>query len=74
MGAADIILDNLKIENNKEIEEPEKPAGDISTAVLKYAVELAEKVDMSGVMDAVKENFDQALQTAKGCPCKSRIR
>ena len=71
MGAADIILDNLKIENNKEIEEPEKPAGDISTAVLKYAVELAEKVDMSGAMDAVKENFDQALQTAKDVLAKA---
>ncbi len=71
MGAADIILDNLKIENNKEIEEPEEPAGDISTAVLKYAVELAEKVDMSGAMDAVKENFDQALQTAKDVLAKA---
>lgn len=43
----------------------EEPADDISVAVLKYAIELAEKVNMDGVMDSVKENFDNALQTAK---------
>ena len=43
----------------------EEPADDISVAVLKYAIELAEKVNMDGVIDSVKENFDNALQTAK---------
>ena len=65
MGAADIILDNLKIVNNKETEEPEEPAGEISTAILEYAIGLAEGASTDGVVDAVKENFDNALQNAK---------
>lgn len=43
----------------------DEPAEEISVAVLKYSIELAGKVNMDGVMDAVKENFDKALQTAK---------
>ena len=65
MGAADIILDNLRIVNNKETEEPEEPAGEISTAILEYAIGLAEGASTDGVVDAVKENFDNALQNAK---------
>lgn len=65
MGAADIILDNLKIVNNKETEEPEEPVGEISTAILEYAIGLAEGASTDGVVDAVKENFDNALQNAK---------
>ena len=62
MGAADIILDNLKIENNKE---PEEPGEEISTAVLEYVIGLAEGASTDGVVDAVKENFENALQAAK---------
>ena len=43
----------------------DEPADDISVALLEYAIELAGKVNMDGVVDAVKENFDNALQTAK---------
>ena len=46
-------------------EEPVEPSGDISTAVLEYAIELAEGVSTDGVVDAVKENFEKALQNAK---------
>ena len=45
--------------------EPVEPSGDISTAVLEYAIELAEGVSTDGVVDAVKENFENALQNAK---------
>ena len=45
--------------------EPVEPSGDISTAVLEYAIELAESVSTDGVVDAVKENFEKALQNAK---------
>ena len=45
--------------------EPVEPSGDISTAVLEYSIELAEGVNTDGVVDAVKEYFDNALQTAK---------
>ena len=45
--------------------EPVEPSGDISTAVLEYAIELAEGVSTDGVVDAVKENFEKALQNAK---------
>ena len=48
-------------------EEPVEPSGDISTAVLEYAIELAESVSTDGVVDAVKENFEKALRR----PCKS---
>ena len=43
----------------------DEPVTEISTAILEYAIGLAEEVNMDGVMDAVKENFDNALQTAK---------
>ena len=46
-------------------EEPVEPGGDISTAVLEYAIELAEGASTDGVVDAVKENFENALQAAK---------
>ena len=40
----------------------EKP---ISTAVLEYAIELAGGVNTDGVIDTVKENFENALQNAQ---------
>ena len=40
----------------------EKP---ISTAVLEYAIELAGGVNADGVIDTVKENFENALQNAQ---------
>lgn len=43
----------------------DEPADDISVAILEYAIELAGKVNMDGVVDAVKEYFDNALHTAK---------
>ena len=46
-------------------EEPVEPGGDISTAVLEYAIEIAEGISTDGVVDAVKENFENALQAAK---------
>ena len=46
-------------------EEPVEPGGDISTAVLEYAIEIAEGASTDGVVDAVKENFENALQAAK---------
>ena len=35
------------------------------TAVLEYAIELAKDTDTDGVIDAVKENFEKALQNAQ---------
>ena len=44
----------------------QEPEGDISTAVLEYAIELAKGVEISpDVIGAVKENFDAALQNAE---------
>ena len=42
-----------------------EPGEEISTAVLEYAIELAEGASTDGVVDAVKENFENALQAAK---------
>ena len=49
------------------LKENPAPGGEISTAILEYAIELAEGIDIdsSGVIDAVKENFETALQNAK---------
>ena len=46
-------------------EKPEEPDKEISTAVLEYAIELAKDTDTDGVIDAVKENFEKALQNAQ---------
>ena len=46
-------------------ETPEEPDKEISTAVLEYAIELAKDTDTDGVIDAVKENFETALQNAQ---------
>ena len=49
-------------------EEPEpepEPGRELSTAVLEYAVELAENVNTDGVIDAVKLNFEKALKHAR---------
>ena len=48
-----------------------EPGEEISTAVLEYAIELAEGASTDGVVDAVKENFENALQAAKDVLCKS---
>ena len=48
----------------KDAVEPE-PGKEISTAVLEYAIELAADVNTDGVIDAVKVNFENALQTAE---------
>lgn len=50
--------------DEKEPVDPE-PGTEVSTAVLEYAIELAEGVNTDGVVDAVKEYFDNSLQTAK---------
>src|SRR5699024_10846919 len=48
------------------LKETQEPAEELSTAVLEYAIELAEGIDIdSDVVDAVKENFEDALQNAK---------
>ena len=48
------------------LKETQEPAEELSTAVLEYAIELAEGIDIdSDVVDAVKENFENALQNAK---------
>ena len=46
-------------------EDPQEPAGDISTAVLEYALELAENVDTEGVIDSVVEIFNNAKAAAQ---------
>ena len=46
-------------------EDPQEPAGDISTAVLEYALELAENVDTEGVIDSVVEIFNNAKTAAQ---------
>ena len=43
----------------------EEPDEEISTAVLEYAIELAQDVNTDGVLEVVKENFEKALQTAE---------
>ena len=43
----------------------EEPAEEISTAVLEYAIELAGGVNTDGVIDVVRENFENALQNAQ---------
>ena len=43
----------------------DEPAEEISTAVLEYAIELAGGVSTDGVIDVVRENFENALQNAK---------
>lgn len=49
-----------------ESEEPDpEPGKEISTAVLEYAIKLAADVNTDGVIDAVKTNFENALQTAE---------
>ena len=50
--------------DEKEPVDPE-PGTEVSTAVLEYAIELAEGVNTDGVVDAVKDYFDNALQNAK---------
>ena len=42
-----------------------EPAGDISTAVLEYALELAENADTEGVIDSVVEIFNNAKAAAQ---------
>ena len=42
-----------------------EPAGDISTAVLEYALELAENADAEGVIDSVVEIFNNAKAAAQ---------
>ena len=46
-------------------EDPQEPAGDISTAVLEYALELAENADTEGVIDSVVEIFNNAKAAAQ---------
>ena len=46
-------------------EDPQEPAGDISTAVLEYALELAENVDTEGVIDSVVEIFNNTKAAAQ---------
>ena len=43
----------------------DEPAEEISTAVLEYAIELAGGVNTDGVIDVVRENFENALQNAQ---------
>ena len=50
---------------DKEITLPPVYTEKISTAVLEYAIELAERADTDGVVAAVKENFDTALKNAR---------
>ena len=50
---------------DKEITLPPVYTEKISTAVLEYAIELAERADTDGVVAAVKENFDTALNNAR---------
>lgn len=50
--------------DEKDPVDPE-PGTDVSTAVLEYAIGLAEEVNTDGVVDAVKDYFDNALQNAK---------
>ena len=46
-------------------EDPQEPAGDISTAVLEYALELAENLDTEGVIDSVVEIFNNTKAAAQ---------
>ena len=46
-------------------QEPEEPAGEISTSVLEYALELAETADTEGVIDSVAEIFNNAKAAAQ---------
>lgn len=46
-------------------EEPQEPAGDISTAVLEYVLELADKASTENVMDAVAERFEAVKAEAQ---------
>ena len=50
---------------DKEITLPPVYTEKISTAVLEYAIELAERADTDGVVAAVKENFETALKNAR---------
>lgn len=50
---------------DKEIEMPPVYIEKVSAAVLEYAVELAGKADTDNVVDAVKNNFDRALENAQ---------
>ncbi len=46
-------------------EDETKPAEEISTAVLEYAIQLAKEADTEGVMTEVLEKFDAALKHAE---------
>ena len=48
-----------------EKSENPQPGEEISTAVLEYAIELAGGVNTDGVIETVKENFENALQNAQ---------
>ena len=61
---APVIYEIIPSAGTEKPEEPE-PDKEISTAVLEYAIELAKDTDTDGVIDAVKENFEKALQNAQ---------
>ena len=61
---APVIYEIIPSTGTEKPEEPE-PDKEISTAVLEYAIELAKDTDTDGVIDAVKENFEKALQNAQ---------
>ncbi len=52
-------------QNAKAGEEPGPEPADVSTAILEHAISLAENVDLAGVIPAVADIYNNALENAK---------